>query len=103
METPNRRWIVWAGLSLCLATLAIVQTFYHNLWYDLFRPRMALVDLAHFLLFPLWALCAGMAFLRFPGARKRLWWLLLPLPFCLRELAEFLLTMFAWSTHGFAP
>ena len=103
MKQGPKTWIVWAILSVCLAALAIVQTFYNNLWYDMFRPRMGLVDLAHFLLLPLWTLCTVMAFLRFPGARKRLWWLLLPVPFCVRELAEFLLTMFAWSVHGFAP
>ena len=103
MAERNQQWMVWTGLSLCLAILAVVLTFYHNLFYDLFWPRMGFVDLAHFLLLPLWIVCTVMAFYRFPGARQRLWWLLLPLPFCARELAEFLLTMFAWSTHGFSP
>jgi hypothetical protein len=96
-------WLPWAVLSLIVACTLIVENFYHNLWYDAFAPRMGLVDLADGLSLPLWLAFTITAFVRFPAPRKRLWWLLLPAPFCLRFLLEFLATMLAWSIHGFSP
>src|SRR5258708_3475118 len=75
-------WGSWALLSLILAGAASAQIFYSNLWYDLFRPRMWLIDLVEDLLLPLWIAFTTMAFIRFPVPRKRLWWLLLPAPLC---------------------
>jgi hypothetical protein len=88
--------------SLIVACAAITQSFYHNLWYGLFAPRMALVDLVEFLILPAWLAFTIIAFVQFPAPRKRLWWLLIPSPWCFLRLLEFLMTMFAWSTHGFA-
>jgi hypothetical protein len=103
MKQEHMRWVGWVVLSILFAGAAISQSVYHNLWYDLFAPRMWLVDLAESLLLPLWIACTITAFMRFPPPRKRLWWLLLPTPWCFLRLIEFLATMLAWSLHGFAP
>jgi len=97
------RWLGWALLSLLFAGAAVAQSFYHNIWYDMFAPRMGLIDLVEFLLMPLWVTCTVLAFTGFPPPRKRLWWLLLPSPWCFLRLIEFLFTLFAWSNRGFAP
>jgi hypothetical protein len=90
-------------LSLLLAAAAAAQMLYHDIWYDLFSPRMWPIDVVETLLLPLWIIATATAFALFPAPRKRLWWLLLPTPICLLPLLEFLFTIFAWSTHGFAP
>ena len=69
-------WMAWAVLSLLFAGAANAESFYHNIWYDLFAPRMGLVDLVDYLILPLWVSCTIMAFAAFPPPRKRLWWLL---------------------------
>lgn len=92
-----------AVLSLLFAAAAIAQSAYHDIWYDLFSPRMWLIDLVEFLLLPLWIACTMMAFTRFPPPRKRLWWLFLPTPWCFLRLIEFVATMLIWRIRGFAP
>jgi hypothetical protein len=98
-----RPWQAWALLSLVLAAAASAQALHWNLWFDLFQPQMWLIDLVEDLLLPLWIIATTMAFIRFPPPRKKLWWLFLPVPLCLLRLIEFLFTILAWSTRGFAP
>ena len=102
-QQQGHGWWPWAVLSLMVACTLVVRNFYHDLWYDAFAPRMGLVDLADDLSLPLWLAFTITAFVRFPAPRKHLWWLLLPAPFCLRFLLEFLATMLAWSINGFSP
>jgi hypothetical protein len=103
IDQKKTSWAKWALMSLLFASAASAQILYHNIWYDLFQPRLWLMDLVETLLLPLWIVATAMAFTRFPASRKRLWWLLLPAPVCLLPLIEFLFTIFAWSSHGFAP
>lgn len=94
-------WGRWALLSVILAGAASAQILYSNIWYELFSPRMWLIDLVEDLMLPLWVVTTTMAFIRFPAPRKRLGWLLLPAPLCFLRLIEFVFTMLAWSIGGF--
>ena len=101
--THSKFWLVWAILSLIVAAASSVQVFYHDVWYDLFDPHMGLVDVAYNVWVPLWLGTTLMAFIRFPGSRKKIWWLLLPAPIPLLPVLQFLFVVFTWGTHGFAP
>ena len=99
----GRSRLVWAVFSLVAAAVSSIQVFYDNVWFDLFQPRMGLVDIAYFVWGPLWLGTTLMAFIRFPGSRKKIWWLLLPAPIPLLPVLQFLFVVFTWGTHGFAP
>ena len=101
--THSKFWLVSAILSLIVAAASSVQVFYHDVWYDLFDPHMGLVDVAYNVWVPLWLGTTLMAFIRFPGSRKKIWWLLLPAPIPLLPVLQFLFVVFTWGTHGFAP
>ena len=103
ITTRGQSGLVWAVLSLVAAVVSSLQVFYHNVWYDLFDPHMGLVEIAYDVWVPLWLGTTLMAFIRFPGPRKKIWWLLLPAPIPLLPILQFLLIVFAWGTRGFAP
>jgi hypothetical protein len=102
-KAPSRDWLVWMALSLTTAVTSSIRIFYSDFWWDLFDGRSWLIDLVRFTSLPLWLLTTCMAFVRFPGARKKLWWLLAPAPLCFWPVVRVLLTFLAWSVNGFAP
>src|ERR1700682_245100 len=81
--STTRTWLVWMALSMATALISSITIFSPNFWFDLLRPRMGLVDLAYDVWMPRWVFTTWMAFVRFPGRRKRIWWLLVPAPVAL--------------------
>ena len=99
----NRSWLVWMLLSLATALVSFIETFYTNTWWNLLGRKFWLIDLISTLTLPLWLLMTFMAFVRFRGARKKIWWLLAPAPVCFWPLIRTFLVLLVWRTNGFAP
>ena len=102
-KAPSRSWRVWIVLSMTTALVSCVETFYTNTWWNLLGRKFWLIDLVSTLTLPLWMLMTFMALLRFPSARNKLWWLLIPAPQVFLPILQYLFVMFAWGTRGFAP
>jgi hypothetical protein len=101
--STTRTWLVWMALSFATALISSITIFRPDFWFDLFQPRMGLVDLTDYIWMPLWLIATSMAFFRFPGQRKRIWWLLVPMPVALLPFFQVIFVVFAWGTRGFAP
>lgn len=101
--STTRTWLLWMALSFATALISSITIFRPNFWFDLLQPRMGLVDLSEYIWMLLWLITTGMAFILFPGSRKKIWWLLVPMPIALLPFFQVIFVMLAWGTHGFAP